>query len=87
MWHPAAGRLSLNREDGKLNLWCNNEGVVLAEAVAQVKISELGDLSQYNKFFEKLVYKPDFDGDLSKMPLVVAQVSVLNLLSFSKPRY
>ncbi|XP_030512079.1 brassinosteroid-related acyltransferase 1 [Rhodamnia argentea] len=75
VWHPAAGRLSLNQEDGKLNLWCNNEGVVLAEAVAQVKVSELGDLSEYNEFFEKLVYKPDFDGDLSKMPLVVAQVT------------
>lgn len=87
VWHPAAGRLSLNQEDGKLDLWCNNEGVVLAEAVAQVKVSELGDLSQYNEFFEKLVYKPDFDGNLSKMPLVVAQVSVLNLLSCSRPRY
>ncbi|KAK3410690.1 hypothetical protein EUGRSUZ_J02627 [Eucalyptus grandis] len=75
VWYPAAGRLSLNPEDGKLNLWCNNEGVVLAEAVAQVKVSDLGDLSQYNEFFEKLVYKPDFDGDLSKMPLVVAQVT------------
>ncbi|KAI6680282.1 hypothetical protein NL676_034163 [Syzygium grande] len=75
VWHPAAGRLSLNQEDGKLDLWCNNEGVVLAEAVAQVKVSELGDLSQYNEFFEKLVCKPDFDGNLSKMPLVVAQVT------------
>ncbi|XP_050217073.1 brassinosteroid-related acyltransferase 1 [Mercurialis annua] len=74
-WYPAAGRLKLNPNDGKLNLWCNNEGAVLVEAVTQVKLSELGDLSQYNELFEKLVYKPVFNPNLSDMPLVVAQVT------------
>ncbi|CAK7353886.1 unnamed protein product [Dovyalis caffra] len=69
------GRLSLNPSDGKLHLWCNNEGAVLVEAVTRVKISELGDLSQYNEFFENLVYKPVFNGNFSEMPLVVAQVT------------
>ncbi|KAF2313006.1 hypothetical protein GH714_008698 [Hevea brasiliensis] len=75
IWYPAAGRLNLNPNDGKLNLWCNNEGAVLSEAVTQVKISDLGDLSQYNEFFENLVYKPVFNGNFSEMPLVVAQVT------------
>ncbi|GLT72603.1 hypothetical protein SLA2020_445220 [Shorea laevis] len=74
-WYPAAGRLCPNQADGKLDLWCNNEGAVLVEAVTRVKISDLGDLSQYNNFFENLVYKPVFDGNFSKMPLVVAQVT------------
>lgn len=75
VWYPAAGRLTLNPSDGnKLNLWCNNKGAILLEAETQVEISELGDLSQYNDFLEKLVYKPVFDGDFSQMPLVVAQV-------------
>lgn len=74
MWYPAAGRLSFNPSDGKFNLWCNNKGAILAEAMSPVRISELGDLSQYNKFFEKLVFKPDFGGNFSEMPLVVAQV-------------
>ncbi|CAI0415302.1 unnamed protein product [Linum tenue] len=77
-WYPAAGRLCVDPEDGnRLNLWCNNEGGVLVEAVTEVKISELGDdLSQYDEFLEKLVYKPVFDVDcLSQMPLLVAQVT------------
>ncbi|KAJ7958527.1 Transferase [Quillaja saponaria] len=75
VWYPAAGRLSLNQSDDKLNLWCNNEGAILVEAVTQVRMLELGDLSEYNEFFENLVYKPSFDGNFSKMPLVVAQVT------------
>ena len=74
IWYPAAGRLSLNLTDGKLNLWCNNSGAVLVEAVTNAKIIELGDLSQYNEFFEYLAYKPVFQGNFSEMPLIVAQV-------------
>ncbi|XP_015884777.1 brassinosteroid-related acyltransferase 1 isoform X2 [Ziziphus jujuba] len=75
IWYPAAGRLSLNPSDGKLNLWCNNKGAVLVEAMSPVKISDLGDLSQYNELLEKLVFKPDFGGNFSDMPLVVGQVT------------
>ena len=75
MWYPAAGRLSLNPNDGKLNLWCNNKGAVLVEATSQAKISDLGDLTQYNEFYEKLVFKPQFNGnDFSQMTLIVGQV-------------
>ena len=74
LWYPSAGRLGTNQSDGKLNLWCNNQGAVLAEAETCVKISQLGNLSEYNEFFEKLVYKPAFDGNFSNMPLIVAQV-------------
>ncbi|KAL5558207.1 hypothetical protein UlMin_034418 [Ulmus minor] len=75
IWYPAAGRLSLNPNDGKLNLWCNNRGAILVEAITEVKISQLGDLSQYNHFFERLVSKPNFGGNFSEMPLIVAQVT------------
>lgn len=85
VWYPAAGRLislkSSSNDDEKLNLWCNNQGAVLVEAVTQVMISELGDLSQYNDFFENLVYKPVFNGNFSEMPLVVAQVKIINFSS------
>ena len=75
VWYPAAGRLSPNGDHGKLNLWCNNKGAILVEAVTRAKVSDLGDLSQYNEFFENLVYKPVFNGNFAEMPLVVAQVS------------
>lgn len=80
IWYPAAGRLSLScpdhpDHDGKLNIWCNNAGAVLIQAVTQAQISELGDLSIYNDFFENLVFKPLITyGNFSEMPLVVAQV-------------
>ena len=74
VWYPAAGRLTVGPGDGKLNLWCNNGGAVLVEAEAQVRICELGVLSQYNELFEDLVFKPLVDGGLPEMPLVVAQV-------------
>ncbi|KAA8525565.1 hypothetical protein F0562_007420 [Nyssa sinensis] len=75
VWYPATGRLSLNPDDGKLDLWCNNSGAILVESVTQVKISELGDLSHYSDFFENLVFKPVVNGNISDMPLIVAQVT------------
>ncbi|XP_023535946.1 brassinosteroid-related acyltransferase 1-like [Cucurbita pepo subsp. pepo] len=75
VWSPAAGRLEPNPADGKLNLRCDNRGAILAQAVTDVKISELGDLSNYNEFFEELVHKPALDGDFCEFPLVVAQVT------------
>ncbi|MED6151425.1 hypothetical protein PIB30_082349 [Stylosanthes scabra] len=89
LWYPGAGRLMMmnpnnsnnndnnnNQSDnGKLNLWCNNQGAILVEAETKARISQLGDLSQYNEFFENLVYKPDFDANFSNMPLIVAQVT------------
>ena len=81
VWSPAAGRLEPNPADGKLNLRCDNRGAILARAVTDVKISELGDLSNYNEFFEELVHKPVLDGDFCEFPLVVAQVrGCLNFL-------
>ncbi|XP_042508114.1 brassinosteroid-related acyltransferase 1 [Macadamia integrifolia] len=75
VWFPASGRLTFNQTDGKLDLLCNNAGTVLVEAFTQVKISELGDLPQYNEFYEKLVFKPVFNGNIYEMPLVTAQVT------------
>ncbi|KAJ4950596.1 hypothetical protein NE237_027428 [Protea cynaroides] len=75
IWFPAAGRLTFNQTDGKLDLLCNNAGTVLVEKVTQLKISHLGDLSHYNEFYENLVCKPVFNGNFFDMPLVTAQVT------------
>ena len=79
VWSPAAGRLEPNPANGKLNLRCNNRGAILVQSFTHVEISELGDLSNYNEFFEKLVYKPVLNGNFSEFPLVVAQVRGLSL--------
>ncbi|XP_022941116.1 brassinosteroid-related acyltransferase 1-like [Cucurbita moschata] len=75
VWSPAAGRLEPNPANGKLNLRCNNRGAILVQSFTNVEISKLGDLSNYNEFFEKLVYKPVLNGNFSEFPLVVAQVT------------
>ncbi|XP_073010460.1 brassinosteroid-related acyltransferase 1 isoform X1 [Typha latifolia] len=74
-WYPAAGRLSLDPSTAKLDLVCSNSGALFVEAATPVRISDLGDLSQYNDFYEQLVYKPPLSTRLSDMPLVVAQVT------------
>ncbi|XP_074289796.1 brassinosteroid-related acyltransferase 1 [Silene latifolia] len=75
LWYPSAGRLSRNPNDGKLNLWCNNGGAIMVEAYTQTRMCDLGNLCHYNEFYEKLVYKPISNGDISEMPLIVAQVT------------
>ncbi|KAL6012113.1 hypothetical protein ACLOJK_002589 [Asimina triloba] len=75
VWYPAAGRLVSSPVNQRLDLVCNNAGAILVEAFTQVKMSEVGDLSQYNRFFEKLVFRPAFNGNFSEMPLVVAQAT------------
>ncbi|KAK1288445.1 Anthranilate N-benzoyltransferase protein 1 [Acorus calamus] len=85
VWYPASGRLCLNPNTGKLDILCNNGGAVLVEAVTDAKISDLGDLSQYKRFYEELVYKPELHGmqSLSDMPLVVSQANFDFLLSWA----
>ncbi|GLJ26974.1 hypothetical protein SUGI_0528240 [Cryptomeria japonica] len=83
VWYPAAGRLKINENDGKLDLLCNSAGAFMAKAFTDSKFSELGDLSQYNPFFEELVYKPAFDPSFSQMPLMVAQLTKFTCGGFS----
>ncbi|ERN02863.1 hypothetical protein AMTR_s00086p00181730 [Amborella trichopoda] len=75
VWYPAAGRLTVSPINGKLDLLCNNGGALMVEAKTEVEISQLGELTQYKPFYEKLVHKPGFNGGFSDMPLVVVQVT------------
>lgn len=51
VWYPAAGRLKINKSDGKFDLLCNDAGAVMAEASTDFRFSGFGDISQYNPFF------------------------------------
>lgn len=75
-WYPAAGRLSLDKSVGRLNLDCRSHGAVWAEAETQVHVSELGDFSHVDdRFLGKLVFRPHVSADrLTEMPLLVVQV-------------
>ncbi|KAG9153596.1 hypothetical protein Leryth_008539 [Lithospermum erythrorhizon] len=84
IWYPAAGRF-VNPSDGKLNIICNNAGVVLVDAFTISKISDIfvdpngaHGLSLHNNgSFENLVFKPENGSkqNIEDMPLLVAQVT------------
>ncbi|KAF4397226.1 hypothetical protein G4B88_009072 [Cannabis sativa] len=76
-WFPAAGRLRINEKKGnKLEINCNDEGVLLVIAHTSSKLQDFGDhqLHQYNPSYEKLVpHFPHNPPKISQNPLVALQ--------------
>ena len=74
-WFPVAGRLRINEGSGKLEIDCNNEGVLLIMAETFSKLEELGKLHEYKTCYEKLVPQlPQNPENISDNPLVAVQV-------------
>ncbi|XP_027099162.1 brassinosteroid-related acyltransferase 1 [Coffea eugenioides] len=82
-WFPAAGRFKINEATGKLEIDCNNEGVIMVTAETDSTLDELGKLYEYKPSYEKLVPQlPHADG-ISKNPLVVVQITSFACGGFS----
>ncbi|KAK0574505.1 hypothetical protein LWI29_024700 [Acer saccharum] len=73
-WYPAAGRFKFNETTGKLEIDCNDEGVIFVSAVTGSKLEELACLHEYKPCYEKLVPKLPQANHISENPLVVVQV-------------
>jgi len=75
-YYPLAGRLRASTEvDQKLEVDCNGEGAVFAEAFMDITAEEFLDLSMKpNKSWRKLLYRVEAQSFLDIPPLVV-QVS------------
>ncbi|OMO60848.1 Transferase [Corchorus capsularis] len=75
-WYPAAGRFRINEGSGKLEIDCNNQGVVFVSAVADSKLEELGRLHEYKTCYENLVpvLFPEAS-DVSENPIAVIQIT------------
>ena len=70
-FYPLAGRLILSA-DYKLQVDCQEQGVLFVEAVADHFIAELGELSRPAPFMRQLVYDvPDAKNILEVPPLIV----------------
>lgn len=69
-----AGRLQVNRETGRLELVCNNAGVVFVNAKSKVMMKELGDLSLPNPSFCQFVHRPGLHRSLPERALFTIQV-------------
>ncbi|KAL5760818.1 hypothetical protein ACOSQ2_019656 [Xanthoceras sorbifolium] len=77
-WYPAAGRFKFNETTGKLEIDCNDEGVIFVTAVTDLKLEELGCLHEYKPCYEKLVPKLPEANDISENPLVVVQITMFS---------
>lgn len=72
-FYPLAGRLKLNKVDGRTEIDCNGEGVLFVVAHTTATLHELGDFAPSSELL-KLTPPVDCSGDISSFPLVVLQV-------------
>lgn len=73
-YYPLAGRLRKTKEsdDHKLEIDCNGEGAVFAEAVMDLSADEFLEMARKpNKSFRKLLYRVEASGFLDVPPLIV----------------
>ncbi|BBN17195.1 shikimate O-hydroxycinnamoyltransferase [Marchantia polymorpha subsp. ruderalis] len=76
-FYPMAARLRESAEDGRIEINCNGEGVLLVEAQADACIDDFGNFAP-QPAFQQLVPKLDISGDISSYPLLVLQVTHFN---------
>ncbi|XP_042516246.1 omega-hydroxypalmitate O-feruloyl transferase-like [Macadamia integrifolia] len=78
-----AGRLNFNVETDRLELICNNAGVVFVSATSRLALKDLGDLSLPNPSFHHLIHQPDLSKSLLEKPLLTMQVTRFKCGGFS----
>ncbi|XP_018476093.1 shikimate O-hydroxycinnamoyltransferase isoform X1 [Raphanus sativus] len=72
-FYPAAGRLQKDK-NGRLEIRCNGEGVLLVEAETDSPIQDIGLLTQ-GLDLSQLVPALTYSGDISSLPLLLFQVT------------
>ncbi|PKA57183.1 Omega-hydroxypalmitate O-feruloyl transferase [Apostasia shenzhenica] len=78
-----AGRLRFNLQKSRLELVCNNEGVLFVGATSSLRLSDLGDLSCPNPSFQQLVLQIKRFQILVDTPLFSIQVTKFKCGGFS----
>ncbi|XP_006280408.2 shikimate O-hydroxycinnamoyltransferase [Capsella rubella] len=73
LFYPAAGRLQKDK-NGRLEVRCNGEGIMLVEAETDSTVQDIGLLTQ-SLDLSQLVPTIDYSGDISSFPLVLFQVT------------
>ncbi|XP_028552963.1 omega-hydroxypalmitate O-feruloyl transferase-like [Dendrobium catenatum] len=72
-----AGRLRFNFDEGRLELVCNNKGVLFVGAISNLELKELGNLSFPNPSFQHLILPTEGFHDLADTPIFSIQVICL----------
>nr|CAD1842186.1 unnamed protein product [Ananas comosus var. bracteatus] len=78
-----AGRLDFNVETKRLELLCNNAGILFASATSRLKLEELGNLSLPNPSFRHLILQTDGFKSLRETPVFTIQVTRFKCGGFS----
>ncbi|CAH8386367.1 unnamed protein product [Eruca vesicaria subsp. sativa] len=73
LFYPAAGRLQKDK-NGRLEVRCNGEGVLLVEAETDFTIQDVGLLTQ-GLDLSQLAPTLPYSGDISSLPLLLFQVT------------
>ncbi|MCL7042883.1 hypothetical protein MKW94_020612 [Papaver nudicaule] len=74
-FYPMGGRLKRD-EDGRIEIDCNGEGVLLVEAETTSVIDDFGDFAPTLEL-RQLIPTVDYSGDISSYPLLILQVHLL----------
>nr|AMK01803.1 hydroxycinnamoyl coenzyme A-quinate transferase [Solanum melongena] len=72
-FYPMAGRLSRD-DQGRIEINCNNEGVLFVEAQSDSCVDDFGDFTPSLEL-RKLIPSVQTNGDISTFPLVIFQVT------------
>lgn len=76
-----AGRLNFNLETRRLELVCNNAGVLFVGAQSNRRLKELGNLSLPNPSFHHLILRTEGFKSLADTPIFTVQVCFLTFMS------
>ncbi|EFJ06140.1 BAHD family acyltransferase, clade V [Selaginella moellendorffii] len=74
-FYPFAGRLAVSEETQRLEIDANSAGVPFVEAVSDLNIADLGDLTLPNALYRNLVFTATNVKVLSDWPLATVQVT------------
>lgn len=70
-----AGRLNFNKETRRLDLLCNNAGVLFVTANSRLVLKDLGNLSLPNSTFHHFIQRPGLYKSLADKALFTIQVA------------
>lgn len=70
-----AGRLNFNEETKRVELLCNNAGVLFVNATSRLTLEELGNLSQPNPTFHHLIHRPGLYKSLLETAIFTIQAA------------
>ena len=79
-----AGRLNFNQETKRVELLCNNAGVLFVSATSELTLKELGDLSQPNPTFHHLIHRPGLYKGLLETAIFTIQASFQSFFNLNE---